>query len=184
MIERASKIDGWLAYLEDLYEGLISRTSETNSIAGFDPTPEQTPCRHPQRHMRGRLCLVCENTGWRRVYPWEQGIDPYATDLKPGVTVALQSPSATAAAQAERINALIAALERGARVESGEEAPETRELRNFRLVAHKHTSLVRIIATLGHMRSAHPSLLRLPRPDLCALLARIVPGSISPSPCV
>ncbi len=173
-------------YLDDLYANLISRPSETASVSGFDDEPQTKPCEHRLEWQRGGLCLGCDNTDWRRLTTEERrenmGIDPYAADVKCDVALVESSSSKKARAQS-RVDTIIAYLERDEKIRSGDEAMETVEMRNYRIVANKHSTLRRIIRTLEQLKAEESGLYReLTHDRLIALLARITPGQIHACP--
>jgi hypothetical protein len=65
-IETRARVIAWLLdEYEELCAGLVSRASETASLSGWDESPERRPCEHRSEWRRGKLCLGCDNTGWR-----------------------------------------------------------------------------------------------------------------------
>jgi hypothetical protein len=47
----------------------------------WDDAPKKRPCECRAQWQRGRLCLACNNTGWRRIADGEHGTDPYAHNV-------------------------------------------------------------------------------------------------------
>lgn len=150
---RAERITGWLLLFEEMYGNLVSRSEETASVPGFDDTPRRRPCEHRRQWMRGQLCLACENTGWRPCARGEEGVDPYATDVKRGVVI-VESTSRRKAREAQHIDNIIAGLERDARLREGAEVREGPMDRFVRVVGRKDGTLKRILATIARLRLA------------------------------
>ena len=186
--KREEHIRNWLIYVHDLYADLVSRPSEQASVSGFDAEPSVKPCEHRLPWRRGKLCLACDNTGWRKLTHREkvdnEGIDPYAAEVSRGITIVKDESAASVKQRHDkRIDAILLSLESAEKVQSGEEAKETTESRNFRIVAEKHASLRKILASIEQLKSDHPMLYwRMSGEQLVRLLARIVPGRIRPTP--
>lgn len=168
---RLEKIAAWLDWLDDVSERyeeiVISRAEETASLSGFDREPRYVVCRHPRKAMLGRLCLICNNTGFasKRDIPDGEPVDPYSLDTPKSATGIRtdQSPAGIRAAHMERLNAAIAALQRDSRLRAGAESQENQSMRLVRLVEsthHSHPILRRLVAALGYLRQRHPSLYR------------------------
>lgn len=185
---RAEKIAGWLVYLDELYEGLLSRPTETASVSGFDATPRARPCECRAVWRHGRLCLACDNTGWRPLTRQEReeslGVDPYSAAISAGVTIVKdESPSARKARDAERLDSVLAALQRNARIRAGLDVTEGRDSRTFRLVSRKDATLDRILVGLEQLKSRRRDLYEDAHARVLAL-ALIVPGRIERAPVV
>ena len=184
LTKRAGRISEWLDYVEAMYSDLLSRRSETASRSGFDPRPSLRPCEHRIEWRQGRLCLACDNTGWRQATSKERaegmGIDPYAADLPKHKTVLVESAGVKKAREGRHIDHVISQLERDAQVRAGLEAVEGSQTRVFRSVTTKKTpTLDRILHTLNHLRENDEVIYEsLDRSQLCDLLARLVPGPI------
>lgn len=136
-----------------MYTGLLSRPEETASITGFDDDPRQRPCEHRREWMRGKLCLACDNTGWRRRARNEEGLDPYATEVKAAGVRVVESASAKRAREGERIDKIIEGLKRDARLRAGVEVREGPMDRFVRHVGRKDRQLVKIIRTIERLRA-------------------------------
>jgi hypothetical protein len=168
---RVSKIEGWLAYLESVYAELISRPSESPAPPGFDAGPRTRPCEHRPVWRRGRLCLACDNTGWRPIAKGEEGIDPYTTDIKTRFAV-VESDSSRKARLGAYLDDRIEALRRSQRIQLGVEVPEGRDLAAVR----------RAEGRLGQFGRRLARELRR-RPGASPLeLATVIPGRIPPPP--
>lgn len=183
VMNRAEKIRGWLDVLDSMYDDLLSRPEETASASGFDPDPRTKPCEHRRVWMREKLCLACDNTGWRPLTRQEReeglGVDPYGAQISSGVTVVRdESQSARRAREARRLDASIASLERMARIRAGLDAQEGREARTFRVVSRKHRTLDKILTGLYVLRDQHRDLYEDARGAGAVALALIVPGRI------
>jgi len=180
---RVSAVHEWLDALEAMYEDLLSRPEETASAAGFDPDPRTKPCEHRRVWMRGKLCLACDNTGWRPLTRLEReeglGVDPYSAQVSGGVTVVRdESPSAKRARALRQLDASIAALERSARIRAGLDVAESRDARTFRKVARKEKTLHKILVAIALLRERHHDLYEDLRGRGAYALALIVPGRL------
>jgi len=187
LAQRADKIADWLIWIDEVYANLISRRSETGSIAGFDDKPRSRPCEHRRAWMRGNLCLACENTNWRPLTIQEReeglGIDPYAADLHRDRVVVVESTSRRKAREAAHIDNIIDTCKRYERVRAGLEVLESPEAGQLRRIGAKSHPLDLIIAAINDLRDRHPELYQwLSFDKLCRLLARIVSGRIPPAP--
>jgi hypothetical protein len=131
---RVERVTAWLNLIEDAARELelevLSRSAETASEAGTDPDPRLRPCEHRPAWMRGRLCLACDNTGLRPAtrQEREEGLayDPYILN-PPRTGFAVRRDESAAAKRTrdgERIDALIASLQRDARIRAGVEVRE------------------------------------------------------------
>lgn len=183
VMNRAEKIREWFDVLDAMYEDLLSRPEETASAAGFDPDPRRKPCEHRRVWMREKLCLACDNTGWRPLTRLERdeglGVDPYSAQLSSGVTVVRdESPAARRARDLRQLDASISALERMARIRAGLDVPEGREARAFRVVARKHRTLNKILSGLKILRDSHRDLYEDARGTGAVALALLIPGKI------
>lgn len=182
LTDRAQKILSWIVYLDEVYSGLLSRPAETASLPGFDPEPQTRPCEHRAPWRRGKLCLACDNSGWRPLTARERdegaGTDPYSVDVP-----AVKPPEDDKELGRRRLDHILDGLERDARVRDGSEALEDRELRNYRLVANKSRSLVAIEKGLRRMRAEWPAVYEmLPAESALLVLARLTPGRIRRPP--
>lgn len=182
MHERAEKLGQWLVVLAESYENLLSRTEELASVSGFDKRPRTRLCEHRREWFRGGLCLACDNTGWRPCARYEEGIDPYASQLKPGVTVqATQGQERQR--ELRRIESSLADLSQKAKVRAGMEAPEDNLMRSYRILQSRPRTAKRILRGLEWMRSFRP-MLYAELPSEKALLAlaivmyHVAPGRI------
>jgi len=160
---RVAKIRALLEELHDLYDGLASRPEGAASLAGFDDQPRTRPCEHRREWKRGKLCLGCDNTGYRRIAKGEQEIDPYALDLpktSSGVTLD-ESPGAKRARYNAHLDASLAKIAQAQRVQSGREAVEGRELAQVRVVStylKRRPSLVAVVRAVETLRFRDPEL--------------------------
>lgn len=177
---RAERLAQWWPLLNEPYEGLKSRREETSSMSGFDDEPGQRPCEHRLAWRRGKLCLGCDNTGWRNVTDKERdervGVDPYSSQLSSGITIVKdESPASRRAREAERRDAVIAGLQRDARVRAGAESLEDRSMRNFRLVDRKPHTVRRILRAIEALRLRRPGdYEKLPRHGGLVALAEVM----------
>jgi hypothetical protein len=183
---RVDKVAAWLSHLNDVYDDLLSRPEETGSTPGFDAQPRVKPCEHRAEWQHGRLCLACDNTGWRLRAHAEEGIDPYAAELPRNGTVVstVETTSSRKAREMARIEAALAILERNERIRAGEEIQEDAILRSLRLVGSRSRTLHKISQAIDYLRSYSPGLystLPTGRRGLIAL-ALIVPGVIESPP--
>lgn len=185
---RVAKIRGWLDHLEAMYDDLLSRPSETASLSGFDSDPRRVPCEHRLAWMRERLCLACDNSGWRPATKWERdeglAIDPYATDVSSGFTVVRhESDSARRARDSRRMDAVISGLRRDERIRANLDAPETRESRWLARVGHKGRMLNKILVALEAIRDRYPEVyMNANEEETLRLIAQIIPGKIDNPP--
>lgn len=167
---RVAKIEEWMTFLDGVYAELISRSEETPAPPGFDAKPRSRPCEHRGAWRRGRLCLACDNSGWRPLAPGEEGIDPYRADIKTRFAVQ-ESESSKQARVWAYIDDKIEALRRDKRIRLGVEVPEGRNLADVRRVEH---------ALGGFGRRLARELRARPGATACEL-AVAIPGRI-PSP--
>jgi hypothetical protein len=163
IIGRIRKLRAWFAYLDDVYADVLSRPSEFASPSGFDPEPDVRPCEHHANWKRGKLCLACDNTGWRPLTRREReeaaGIDPYSAQTSKGITIVRdESPASRRARASERIDADIAVLTRNERIRRGSELPETREGRLFRIHNEKLRHAHWLLVALRRMKHERPHL--------------------------
>lgn len=188
--KRAARVAGWLEWMEDVYANLISRPSETASVSGFDDQPRTKPCEHRVAWRMGKLCLACDNTGWRPLTLQErdegQGIDPYAADISRGVTIVRdESPSSRRAREAAHIDHVIEQLKHLELVRSGEAVIESPDARTFRQVNRKDHVLNRILSAVNRIRDEAPTIYEsITRQELCFWVAKLVRGVIDPPPTV
>lgn len=189
--QRVEKVSAWLDVLvqsaRELELEVLSRASETASEAGTDPDPRLRPCEHRSQWMRGRLCLACDNTGLRPATKQERheglSIDPYLLDRPRSIVTVKrdESQSARRARDAERLDAIIATLQRNVRLRAGVEVTEG-ALRSVRIIEQIEQRLGRdgrkILRVLE--RLSPPVRLAVLRRDPRALrhFARLVPGSL------
>jgi hypothetical protein len=200
---RAQKLVGWFEWLEARearYIDLISRderhlwckrrrvTGEDARASGFDDRPDERPCEHRPEWQHGKLCLACDNTGWRLATDKERAdgmaVDRYAADVVPGAVRVIESTSSRRAREGERIDSIIAGLKRDARIRAGAEVVEDPALRAFRLGAGRQPHfLPKLMGGLQIIRELRPSLTEAPgaltpRTDandrLCVALAIVI----------
>lgn len=181
LAQRVAKIRAWLAYAHEIYADLLSR-QEGEGLAGFDTEPRQKPCEHRKEWRRGRLCLACDNTGWRALTEKERkegaGIDPYSAQLAGGFTVVRpESEGSRKAREARRVEAILAELERRERVRQGLEADEDPAMRSLRVVVTRKRGMEKILRAYEWLKSERPSLYADPEMRLLAI-AMIVPGRV------
>jgi hypothetical protein len=193
LAKKAEKVQAWLELLFDpekallleseVYADLISRREETSSLSGFhtpslsDPGPRTRPCECRPPWLRGRLCLACENTGWRRLAPGEEGIDPYSAQVpKRSSFLLVEADSTKKAAAQARMDNEIDALRRLERIREGFEAMENRDLRDVRILDTRRyiPMLRRLEAALKALVAARPEALRAPRELLARAVARLM----------
>jgi hypothetical protein len=152
-----------------------------------DPDPRLRPCEHRPEWKRGRLCLACDNTGLRRATEKESldglAFDPYLLD-PPRETFAVRRDESDAARRtrdAERLNAIIASLQRDARLRAGAEVREG-ALRGVRIIARMERDLGRTgRVILGVLESLPADTRRraLARDEAAlAYLAAAIPGRV------
>lgn len=183
-LERAEIVSLWLDWIEELYQELVKlSSSELASLPGFDNKPDKKPCECRIEWRRGKLCMACENTGWRnlaqRENPEEHGIDPYAVDLPKHRHTLVESEGTKRAREGAHLDNIIDGLRRNARVRAGAEGTEDRSLRQFRQIqsrAHRNSSLRHILWALQRIQ-AQKSLVDIPRSKLCMLVAVCVAQS-------
>jgi hypothetical protein len=191
---RAQKIESWFDYLDALYGGLLSRPQETSSLSGWNDAPKTKPCECRPQWQRSRLCLACDNTGWRPIADGEIGIDPYSAQV-PGRTsfLLVESDGARRAKGQRQMDATIINLERNDLVRRGLELPEGADARFFRMVSQKTWTLDKILLVMGWLFSRYPIFrtvgheLILLRDKVYVLrlayvLAQLVPGRLHPAP--
>ena len=171
---RADKIYRWFEYARELYERPHGRAEGAAEGEGFDPAPDRRRCEHRRQWMANKLCLACDNTGWRPCADGEEGTDPYAVNIKGSVT-----REVPVVLEGERLDEAIARLEHLAAVRAGTDLTEDRQTRHYRLVSHKPGTLNRILATLERIKLAMPEFRPLSDEGLL-LLAALVPGKITP----
>lgn len=185
LVARAEKIEQWLEYSGDLenqvYGDLLSRPEETASLSGWNDQAKTRPCECRIQWLRGRLCLACDNTGWRPCAPGEEGIDPYSAQVpKRGSFLLIESDATKKVAAQQRMDAQIDMLARFERIRHGYEGMESRELRAMRIVESR-----RLVCTLRKIEEAikllllyRPNVLSAPKRVLARALAHLVKGRI------
>jgi hypothetical protein len=152
--ERASVVRDWLVWLQEMYAETISRQEEMRgSESGFDPQPHRIACRHPRKAKKGKLCMACDNTGWREATAQEKNegmaLDPYAGDLPKKRTAMILSDELS---ETQLLDATIANLDRLVRVRDGEDILEDRALMQYRIVSQKPPSAVRVISAMNRIK--------------------------------
>jgi len=181
---RAEKVLSWFGYLDDLYGELLSRPEETSSLAGWNDAPRTKPCECRAQWQRGRLCLACDNSGWRKVADGETGIDPYSAGVKARSSFLLvESDGAKKARGQRQMDSTILVLERNSLIRDGAELAEGQEARVFRTVSSKATTLTKILwglALLVHIDGE--AVRRASREALARALAHILPGRLYAAP--
>jgi hypothetical protein len=175
--EKADIVEGWFLWIESLYADLLSRGSETNSESGFDHLPTTRPCEHRAAWYRRKLCLACDNTGWRRATKKEKdeglAFDPYSRNLPKSQVSFIESESSRRAQQASRLDSIIASLDHHADIRDGDDIVESRELRQFRIVAQKPIAAKQVIACL-HRVQHYGFQNFLDRREICYMVAVMV----------
>lgn len=154
----------------------MSRQEGVAEGEGFDPDPDMRPCEHRRQWMRGRLCLGCDNTGWRRRVADEEGVDPYSVGIQGSVT-----REVPVVLEGHRLDAVIEQLERLEGVRAGTELVEDRLTRQLRLFGRRDKTATNILTTLERVRSVLPEFRACSEEGL-KLLALLVPGRISTPP--
>jgi hypothetical protein len=187
--DRAEKIELWLEHSSviesEVYADLLSRREETASLSGWNDKARTRLCECRSQWLRGRLCLACDNSGWRPCAPGEEGIDPYSAQVPKRASILLiESDETKRHAKQRSMDAQIDMLERFARIRAGLEGLESRELRAIRMVdATKVIHMVRKIEqALRLLISYRPDALRAPRRALARALAHLIPGRIYSPP--
>jgi hypothetical protein len=183
-------IRAWLYHLDEIYDVLHSRVSETPSTSGWNPKPLERPCECRLSWRKGKLCLLCDNTRIRKCWPGEEGIDLYALGAKAkrgGFSAKSAEDESEAQKQAARfalLNARIEALERSQRIRDGIEAVEDSLMRKLRMVEHKPYALVKIELALRLLQADHlEDYENLPEGEVGLLrLAAMIPGRIAKPP--
>lgn len=134
----------------------------------------------------GRLCLLCDNTGFARASEVEgEHVDPYLVDPPREVWAVRrdESDSARRARNAERLDAIIASLQRDARLRAGAEVHEG-PLRSVRLVSRFEQGLGRsgrrVLRTLEQLSPPGRMAVLSRHPRALDLFARLVPGELRP----
>jgi hypothetical protein len=180
IVRRAEKIESWFDYLDDLYGGLISRPEETASLSGWDDRPKVRRCECRVQWQRGRLCLACDNTGWRKLAAGETGIDPYSAGVKARSSFLLvESDGARRARASRQMDATIATLEQNGLIRKGIEIAEGNDARVFRLIGSKNGTLAKILQALSFLHEIDREAVRgASRQKLARALAHIVPGRL------
>jgi hypothetical protein len=199
---RADKLEEWLDAREARYHDLLSRSSEFATEAGFDSAPLYHLCEHRAEWMHGKLCLACDNSGWRKATAGERAdgraLDPYAADLNPGAVVVHESAASKRARERQRLDTIIGGLERNERIRVGLEAPEDPMMRAYRIVRvgeprfaarlRRGLELVSTLAPVEYMDAEEQALIdrAVGSRRLCLRLAllmyRILPGKIPRAP--
>ena len=184
LIRRAEKIESWFDYLDNLYGNLLSRPAETSSLSGWNADPRTKPCECRPQWQRGRLCLACDNSGWRPIADGEVGIDPYSAQA-PGRTsfLLVESDGARKAKGQRQMDSTILVLERNSLIRSGIELAEGQEARVFRTISAKSLTLTKVLwglALLLHFDGE--AVRRASREALARALAHILPGRLYAAP--
>ncbi len=181
--EKADIIQEWLEWIEEQYADLLSRASETGSLSGFDDLPTTRPCEHRVAWRKGKLCLACDNTGWRPATRKERedGLarDPYSFELPKSQVKVTQSDSARRAQEASRLDSIIATLDRNAKVREGRDVLEDKDVRQFRIVCHRPAQAKLVIAAL-HRLQHYGFDLFLDRREMCLVVAILIGKKLSP----
>ena len=180
---RAEKVMSWFGYLDSLYGELLSRPEETSSLAGWNDAPKTRPCECRIVWQRGRLCLACDNTGWRPIADGETGIDPYSAQVPKRASFLLIESDATKKIAGQRqMDSTILVLERNALIRGGYELAEGSDARFFRMVATKRHTLNKILLVMGWLFSRYHVFRSVGRDTLALVLAQLVPGRLHPAP--
>lgn len=192
---RMEKIEAWLVWVDERYQDLLSRAAETASLSGWHVPdqkgkhgPRLRPCECRPEWRRGGLCLLCDNNRWRKCWPWEEGIDPYAADVpqvKGGFyaqSAGDESPAQRRSASDARLTREIQKLETNERIRQGIEAVEDEMLGKLRRISRKPRALRKIERAVVDLADKRPDLYRtLPHGKFALLhLALLVPGRIDP----
>ncbi len=193
MERRYVNIEDWLEWGEERYSLLLSRASETASLPGWDNEPRLRPCECKWEWRRGKLCLMCDNTRFRKCDPGdERAVDPYAlgvTQIKGGFhakSAGDESAAQKLAASIARLSSLIASLERTRmQREDVEAAPDRAMQQLIQLVGdtldRAPRSYRKIMLAVHAMRARTPWMAdKLPGRDAIILLSAMIPGKIDP----
>jgi hypothetical protein len=184
LIRRAEKIESWFDYLDGLYGNLLSRPAETSSLSGWNADPKTKPCECRPQWQRGRLCLACDNQGWRPIADGEVGIDPYSAQVPGRISFLLvESDGARKAKGQRQMDSTILVLERNSLIRQGSELAEAGDARVFRLVSAKSPTLTKVLWGLALLLSYDgEAVRRASREALARALAHILPGRLYAAP--
>jgi hypothetical protein len=184
LVRRAEKIESWFDYLDGLYGNLLSRPAETSSLSGWNDAPRTKPCECRPQWQRGRLCLACDNQGWRPIADGEVGIDPYSAQVpKRASFLLVESVIDRKYKSRWQRDFQLSVLERNALIRGGLELAEGQEARVFRTVSAKSATLTKILwglALLFHFDAE--AVRRASREALARALAHILPGRLYAAP--
>lgn len=154
--ERADIVLWWLDWLEAQYENLLSREESAMAPAGFDAAPDKVMCEHRHQWKRGKLCLACDNTGWRRATHKERldeiAADPYAREIPKSIVKVNTSESSKAAQDAAKLDNIINTLIHNESVRNGKDVMEDKDLYLYRQACHKPKEAQLIIACLRRIQ--------------------------------
>ena len=181
--EKADVVMLWFDWIEEQYADLLSRLAETDSLTGFNDLPDTRPCEHRAQWRRGKLCLGCDNTGWRKAThkEREEGLarDPYSFDLPKSQVKVVETESSRRAQEAARIDSIIATLDRHARVREGKDSLEDKNVRQFRMVTHRPKAARQVIAALRRVQH-HGFDLFIDRYELAMLIGSMIGHKLDP----
>lgn len=188
---RMEKIRDWLIWMEDRYESLISRASETASTSGWDDSPRVRPCEHKLEWRHEGLCLVCNNTMLRSCDKNDdRAIDPYAlgvSQTKGGFTARSagdESAAQKASGSIAKITAELSRLQASSRLRDGSEAEPDAAMRKYLRIKYVPRELKLIMGFVTVMSDKWPDLART-LPDghnALYLLSFAVSGRLSGPP--
>ena len=191
--QRFTNIEHWLEWGEARYDVLLSRSSELASLAGWDDSPRVRVCEHKWEWRRHNLCMMCDNTGWRKCLKGDdRAIDPMSlgvSAVKGGFYAKSAGDESTAqklAASIARLSQIIAELERQRLQREDEEAAPDKVMQQLiSLVGDTldkaPRSYRKIMLAVHRMRAEVPSVAsRLPQRPAIILLSGIIPGRVEP----
>ena len=172
--EKAAIVDEWFVWIRERYESFVSRVETGMAGQGFDSNPDSKPCEHRREWRRGKLCLACDTTGWRKATKQEKkdGLarDPYSFNLPKEQTKMVESDSSRRAHHAALLDAEIDKLRLNERVREGTDILEDRSLRQYRVAMSFPQQALEIMDAFDRVRDR-----RLSNRDRDALLYLRVP---------
>jgi len=159
-IERAEIVLLWFDWIEGKYDDMISREESASAPAGFDAAPVSRPCEHRREWRRGKLCLACDNTGWRKSTAKEKqdgiAFDPYAFEVPDTKVKVNDSASSKFEQEAAKITSILSMLANHAAIRAGEDFAEDRYIAQYRKACQKPEGAKVVIAALNRIESMRP----------------------------
>ena len=163
VVGRIAKLEGWLAYLRDVWASLEAESLAHGDYGGVSGFGEDVERVYTCGRCGGRGCKFCQR-GPDRVRVSEP--DPYRDDVPKGVTFQEERD------EGARLDNEIARLQRFARIRAGVEIREDKHLRIVRLydrlTDREHVFLMRLeraLADGADLRDLAENLAgRIPRP--------------------